>query len=881
VVVEPGAVVPPEAEEWPLVRIDHDTLSDGAIQTLVDVLDHAWRKREPTVVELAVPFAELKAPETCDLAPYRLDPRFSFARERLHFLVWANRYDARRDEPRWHHAHRAVRLGASLREPGDSDGEVDLPDGTPAWIDGGPRTSGVIEGAVVHMHQLDAESIQPDRWSDPKEDLAADQLAAVSYPGGAARILAPAGSGKTRVLTARLRHLLTDRGWAPGRVTALAYNTRAAAEMRSRTGDLPTAQIRTLHALGFDILGRSRGARPRVLGEREVRDLLEQQLPVRPRANEDVYAPYLEALAQVRGGLVTPDHVEHQRDDVPGFADAFDQYRARLDRMGAIDFDEQIYGAIEALLRDPETRRWAQQRCLHLLVDELQDLTPAQLLMLRLLSAPTYDVFGVGDDDQVIYGYAGADPRFLIDYRDYFPGAASYLLEVNYRCPPDVVEAASNLLSYNHVRVPKTVRAGDDNRSAGLTVEHHDETHLGTRLLELVQDRLASGAGPAEVAVLTRVNAGLLAPQILLAEAGVPIVVAVDDRMLERTGMRAALAWLRLALAAGDRRTLNGSDLGTVVRRPSRSLSPGIVKALGRGEWGLSRIAGFAEDMDDARLRNGLSGLHDDLQRLGQMVRADVSTVELLLDVRDVVGLGRALGRLDQNRSASSSTHTDDLDALTLVARAHPDPRDFDSWLRQRLSRSGGGGGVDADVAAGVTLSTVHRVKGLEWPHVVVWDASEGVMPHRLAATHRETEEERRVFHVALTRACVTSTVLARKGSPSPFLAEMDGTAPHLPPERPEVRTRPARAASTAAAVGDNGVESSPASEALREWRRRRAKDDGVPAFVVLHDKHLDGVARRAPTTLDELADCDGIGPTKLDRYGDEILAVLAELPDA
>jgi DNA helicase-2/ATP-dependent DNA helicase PcrA len=902
VVVGPDDAVPAEARDWPRLRIDRDALAEPQLTMLGDRLDAAWRSREPTVVELAVPLAEVKQPETCAQPPYQLDPGFCFARERLHFLIWANRYDgrgagsqesqespAKPGPPRWHHANRAVRLGAAPA-PDPEQGDVVLPDGTAAWIDGGPRTAGLVEAPVIHMNQLLSGSLQPDRWAAPRDDLAPDQLAAVSHPGGAARILAPAGSGKTRVLTARLRHLLVDRGWAPTALTALAYNTRAAEEMRSRTTDLDRAQVRTLHSLGFEIIGRAHGTRPRLLDEREVRNLLETLVPVRPRANDDVYAPYLEALAQVRAALWSPERVEDERDDVPDFAVAFTAYRKQLDALGAIDFDEQIYGAIEVLLRDPDTRQWAQDRCRHLLVDELQDLTPAQLLMIRLLCAPAFDAFGVGDDDQVIYGYAGADPRFLVDYQRYFPGAASYLLEVNYRCPPAVVEAASQLLSYNRERVPKAVRAADGTTDAdGLVVERHDDAAIGARLVAVVEGLISGGSPPGAVAVLTRVNAGLLAPQVLLGEAGVPVLPAVDDRLLDRTGTRAALAWLRLALAAADRQLMSGSDLAVVARRPSRSLSPGLLKALGRGQWSLGRLGGFAADLDDARLRSGLSGLHDDLARLGQLVRSGTSTADLLGEIREAVGLGRALDRLDSARSAPGGGHNDDLDALILVARAQADPADFEPWLRRRLR---GAHRPDGD---GVTLSTVHRVKGLEWPHVVVWDVSDGVMPHRLTTSRAGREEERRVFHVALTRGRRTVTVLARTAAPSPFLAELDGTAPHAVPDvEPEVplpasgpgakgRRRVgagARASTTGGNEGDgDGVgdaEAGRRGEALREWRRQRAREDGVPAYVILHDRHLDGVARRAPTTLDELAACDGIGPTKLDRYGDDILAVLA-----
>lgn len=784
--IEPGGSVPDAARHWPRHTIDDDTLAkpDDAVAEL----DAAWRARIPTVVELAVPLTALKQPEVCDLPPYDLAPEFAFQRERLHFLVWANRYDGRAGRPRWHHARRAEQSGA--RAPSDSSGDALLPDGTPVWIDGGPRgcrsgseadpMDGRIDGVpALHVNQLWAGLLQPDTAGATNDRLAPDQVAAVCHAGGPARVLAPAGSGKTRVLTARLRHLLVDRGWAPHTVMAVAYNNRAAAEMRARTRDLPDAQVRTLHSLGYEILGRAAGQRPRLVDERDVRKLVEGLVTLRPRANDDVHAPYIEALAEVRNALRHPIDVESSREDVPGFAGMFDTYRQRLQRMGVIDHDEQIYGAVEVLLCHSAIRRWAQARCSHLLVDELQDLTPAQLLLIRLLVAPAYDVYGVGDDDQVIYGYAGADPRFLVDYRDFFPGAATYLLDVNYRCPPAIVHAASRLLRHNRQRVEKATRpAPGRTPDSELNLERVAERELGRRLVDLVQAQLAATAQPSHIAVLARVNAGLLAPQMLLARAGVPVVAAVDDRMLDRTGSRTALAWLRLALAASLRQPLDGRDLAQAARRPPRRLSRGVLAALGRGDWTLRRLARFAGRLDDARQRAGLEAFHADLARLARMARAGASTATLLLDIRDAVDLGGALRRLDGARAGARGGHTDDLGALILVAAEFPNPSGFEPWLRQTLRQARAGSERSRDgvrSTEGVTLSTVHRVKGLEWPHVVIWDASDGTMPHRLSRSGAQLEEERRVFHVALTRARETVTVLARAGEESPFLAEMCG----------------------------------------------------------------------------------------------------------
>ncbi|MFP4311195.1 MAG: UvrD-helicase domain-containing protein, partial [Nitriliruptoraceae bacterium] len=291
----------------------------------------------------------------------------------------------------------------------------------------------------------------------PTEPLAPDQLAAVTHAAGPARVIAPAGSGKTRVLTARLRHLLRDRQVEPELVTALAYNTRAAEELRERTVDLD-ASIRTLHSLALRIC--TLAERRRVIDEREVRRILDRLVRTARIPNQDPYQPYLDGLAEVRLALRDPAEVEATRGDVDGFTEVFDRYRHVLTDEGLLDFDEQIYRALELLLTRPELRRTVQRWGTHLLVDEFQDLTPAYLLLVRLVAGPAQQVFAVGDDDQTIYSYAGATPEHLTAFDRWFPGAHHHALEVNYRCPPAVVTAAVHLLDHNRERVPKTIRSG-------------------------------------------------------------------------------------------------------------------------------------------------------------------------------------------------------------------------------------------------------------------------------------------------------------------------------------------------------------------------------------------------------------------------------------
>jgi DNA helicase-2/ATP-dependent DNA helicase PcrA len=271
-------------------------------------------------------------------------------------------------------------------------------------------------------------------------------------------------------------------------------------------------------------------------------------------------------------------------------------------------------------------------------------------------------------------------------------------------------------------------------------------------------------------------------------------------------------------------------------------------------------------------------------------------------------------------READRSTHADDLLALEQVAALHPEVATFEAWLQEVLGRPGD--------PHGVQLSTVHRVKGRQWPYVLVYGASEGLLPHRLAT---DEEEERRVFHVAITRAVSEVVVLADPAAPSPFLDELTGVRPRGQARRPERAAAGASAAKKPAGpalppvlgeiglrlsipgglsgeivdVAADGAVVSPGGrarmtvawgtkvvvdgqtvaltlpadpdvrEALRAWRKEVSSKDGVPAYVVLKDADLDAIAASLPRTLDQLALCRGIGPAKLDRYGDELLAVI------
>ncbi|MYH94709.1 MAG: ATP-dependent DNA helicase UvrD2 [Acidimicrobiaceae bacterium] len=311
----------------------------------------------------------------------------------------------------------------------------------------------------------------------------------------------------------------------------------------------------------------------------------------------------------------------------------------------------------------------------------------------------------------------------------------------------------------------------------------------------------------------------------------------------------------------------------------------------------LRRLAGRISDERTARRVSDFAG---DVERVGGMARDGADTLRLLEAIQHGTDLAASLDeRLDASRrTVDRSAHGDDLRALMSVAAHCADPAAFEDWLRRRLTDGRHSNEVEARLGPprwgpGVRLATVHRVKGLEWPHVIVLSATEGLMPHRLAG---DLEEERRVFHVAITRGSESVLVVA-DGPKSPFITEMSWRSKLEPAGLPaEDRSRPRRPAPAEAAAPvptggrkapgrpskpppiDEALERDAAAafERLRQWRLERSRADGVPAYVVFSDATLRELARRRPATDEGLLAVPGIGPAKLAAHGDAIKDLLA-----
>ena len=836
---------------------------------------------------------------------------------------------------------RPPRGRASPRRTAPAD--VVLPDGRPAWIDGGPATPArTLADAVVHSESVELGSLAVvPPAGRPGADLAPDQLAAVAHRSGPARVIAPAGSGKTRVLTERLRHLLVDRGYEPATVLAVAYNKQAQLEMEARTAAF-RPRVRTLNSLGLWVLAEHRGGSPPVLDEPDVRRMVDALLPGRRqrRANTDPIGPYLEGLTAIRlGPAPTPTSSRRRATTSPASPSCSRPIRHRLAERGAVDFDEQIY----ARRRGAAARRAVPPLDAALLPAPARRRVPGPHAGPRPAAAParparpstcsasatttsasTATPAPTRRSSSTTASCSRAPRAHPLHRQLPLPGRRSSPAPAP--CSATTTAASPRRSSAGPAADPtagalRVVEHGPDDGAAALV-----ERAAASGSTSRASSRRRSPCWPASTRCCSP-------PTSRCTRPGCRSTSVLRPEVLERTGMRAALAYLRIATSPDG---LRPGDVVEILRRPTRGLPQWFPDRLERRTRVDARPArGDRRPGAGQGGRQGAAPRRRPPRRRRRRPRT-APTRDVLEAVRDDVGLGAAMSLLDRTGGGQGSSHLDDLDGLLGVADLHPDPAGFEPWLRAAFQR-------EAD-PAGVTLSTIHRVKGREWDRVAVFGVADGLVPHRLA---EDVEEERRVLHVGdhprppPRRPARRPHPPRRRSSPS-WPAPRRRTPDRRPHDRRR-RCRPRRPAATGAAPAADGIAAARgarhhacrAATRARSRRptagrrssgyvigrrccgsrfgervehdgrraaarradpavgrrpprprprcgrggRKRAGADGVPAYVVVNDKHLRGIALARPATPAELVACDGIGPAKLERYGDEILAVLEALP--
>ena len=631
-------------------------------------------------------------------------------------------------------------------------------------------------------------------------------------------VLAGAGTGKTRVVTHRIAELV-NRGTPPQRILAVTFTNKAANEMQQRAASILTRrsnekpEISTFHSLCVRILRRNAkclGYPPQfVIYDRGDQESLARRVLREIRVPNESLRPgdLINTISRWKSEGIRPqDSAAAARSDKEHLASmAFRRYQTALKAAAAVDFDDLLVLVEELFDRFAAARESESRRFAHLLVDEYQDTNGSQYRIVKALAAAHRNLCVVGDDDQSIYGWRGAEVSHILRFRQDWPEAKVVRLEENYRSTGAILEMANRLITFNKLRHVKVLRAARAGGEKPRILQCQDELDEARTVITDIQACLSGGSlEPRDVAILFRTNEQPRPFEAELRRAKLPYVLVGGLSFYDRKEVRDVLAYLKLLLNPDDEVALR-----RIINTPARGLGPRAVSALfdkalsaGKTVWQLLEPSSTFEDMspqaveaahrfralvDRYRHRLGKASLADVTSQLMTEIDYRQEVARLYPDIKEqdlrwqaVEEVVNAIGAYE--KAARRPTLSGFLDEITAGDRSGSE--ETDAQLRRNA----------------IALMTLHSAKGLEFPHVYLVGLEEGLLPHRHAVDldGRAIDEERRLCYVGITRAQDRLTVSlalsrmkwgkARATVPSRFLFELIGKAEKAV-HRPKGRT--------------------------------------------------------------------------------------------
>lgn len=641
----------------------------------------------------------------------------------------------------------------------------------------------VPKKAIEHLAERHDEPLHPH------------QREAMLTTDGPLLILAGAGSGKTRVMTARTSHLIRELGLSPRQIMVVTFTTKAAEEIKHRLArQLPAQQARelvagTFHSIFYRMLlfhQPERWDQQRLLKKdwqkwRLLREsnAMNMHAEIGPRKENEV----MDALAVIsrwKNEYLLPQQagLREANDDAERLAQLlYPHYEEAKRRTGWFDFDDMLIGCYELLRHHPDILQRYQERITHVMIDEFQDINRIQYETVKLLAAPQNNLCVIGDDDQSIYGFRGSDPQYILGFTKDFPQAKTITLEVNYRSRSAIVGLGFSLIGHNRARWQKDCLSFHSEEGETYLFEPDDEEEQAARIVDEISHRIREGTPVGECAVLYRTNESARPILERLSEAGIPFHYSQEEESFyQRQTVRWALAYLRLSLDPDDSAAL-------------KEILPTLY--ISQEMWNAVRSRAILEDVPILHVLPGMNHWkpfqRKALKTITEILAACAScppaqALELICEdgkLRDY------LKKRAKERDGGRERWSEELQQLIAAAKRHDSVGGFLQYIDRMVQQEKEWREVQPLPGEGVHVLSIHRAKGLEFDHVFLPDLVEGSLPHEYAldavrkGNNAALEEERRLLYVAITRARYSLSVgiprerFGRKTRPSRFISEM------------------------------------------------------------------------------------------------------------
>lgn len=583
---------------------------------------------------------------------------------------------------------------------------------------------------------------------DMKKTLNEAQFEAVSHGIIPALVLAGPGSGKTTVITWRIKYLIEESKVSPQSILVVTFTKAAALEMKERFLKMSVTRgsavtFGTFHSIFFRILKFAYNYNPEhIISEQEKTELIKQILKETAQElcdDKEIIPGIISEISLVKGNMIDINNYYSAVCPESTFREVYSRYESTMRRANKIDFDDMLILCYELLTARSDILHIWQERYKYILVDEYQDINVLQYKVLKLLAPDGRGLFAVGDDDQSIYRFRGARPEIMLGFERDFPGAKTYRLNVNYRSTENIVNISSRLIRYNKKRFSKDLKAFRGTGDAILYNEFPDINKENSFIVKTIKQLLNKGYSEDDISVLYRTNTGSSMIIKNFIDNGIPFVIKDSiNNIFEHWIAKDIISYMKLAMGEGKR-----ADLLRIINRPNRYVSR---RYFADSNTSLEDLKTYFSDKEWMVER--IEKLEYDL-----LIMKRVTPYAAIQYMRKGIGYDEFLTEYAGKMNASDKELMDILDEIHESASGLAV---FNQWLfkideyGEKLKEQAAKRG---EKQHGVTISTMHSAKGLEYKAVFIPDINEGIIPYKKAVIDADIEEERRLFYVALTRA--------------------------------------------------------------------------------------------------------------------------------